>query len=180
MFEGGDPKGTAVDLRSPSGFVRSIGLRPTAMQQAILEKFTVIDTFTSLYDKRNEIARVFALALLWQTLAVRGSKTTVISSCDDTGMALISFLKQVLRTGPQQLLDICNFTSNETIQFGTDPGWNLMYLRTLDLKVIAKRGMHSKVCLILRENTSEVAFAEAVSVLGAAMKQPGRRIIHLW
>lgn len=180
LFDGGSARGTAVDLRDPSSFVRSLGCKPTKLQQVILDNFHRVGTFRGIYDERDEIARACGLALLWYVLASRGAKGTLISSNEDTGLSLLRFIRQVIRAGPQSLLDICNFPDPGCIKFGSDPGWNITLLRDFDAKKAAKRGMHSKICLVLRENSSEIGFVEAKNALIGAMRLPGKKSIHLW
>jgi len=180
LFNPDESKTAEVDLRSPSQFVRSVGLHPTTLQWEIIKKFEVIHDFTSIFDSKQEIARAFAIGILWQTLAARGSKSTIISSDAILGRHIMSFLKSAIQQGPQVLQDISNFPSPYRIQFGPDPGWNILFLRPADYHAAELRGSQTTSALVLKENSSEISFVEAKDALLGAMTGKSRRIFHLW
>lgn len=169
-----------MDLRSPSAFVRSLGLKPTVLQGHILDKFEIINDFQSLCDIRQEIARAFILGILWQTLTNRGSKATILSSDPDLGQQMMSFLKAVIRSGPPDLTEICNVSDHKKIQIGADPGWNILLLVGFDPEMAAKRGKQTRSAIILKENCSDIPFNDTKNALIGAMTHKGRRILHLW
>lgn len=180
LFNPEDYRVSEVDLRTPTCFVRSIGLKPTVLQTQIIEKFEVIHNFTSICDGRQEIARAFAIGILWQTISSRGSKSTIISSDMDLGKHVMGFLRAAIQQGPQDLRDVCNFPSTYKIQFGPDPGWNLVLLKPSEYPAAAARGAQTRAALVLKENSSEISFVEAKDALLNAMTHKARRIFHLW
>jgi hypothetical protein len=171
--------GADVDLKSPMALARALRMTPTEVQKRIFTDLYRARVFMSKLDDNEEITRALTFCLLWQTLAIEGSKGTVLASEDGLGRKAMGFLRNIcLRTHPK-LADISNCEPFGTIQFGVDAGWNIKLIDCDPVKA-QKRGFHSRCALILGERSSETAFVESLNALVNAMDRPGTRIMRLW
>lgn len=168
-----------IALRSPLLLCETLKMKPTPLQQAIFENNSKIDRFVAKYDDRQELSRALAFCVLWQVLAVQGSKGTLIASDDTVARDVMGFLKTITLHTNQPLADLTNMPRWDTLQFGADTGWNIKLIKH-DAEKAAKRGNVSKIALILGERSSEIDFVEASKALAGAMLAGKKRIFWLW
>jgi hypothetical protein len=177
-FHNKDLRGAAdgpVDLRSPLALVRCLNLAPTATQRMILEKFPQIYDLETKYCENNEVARALALGMLWQILTVQGSQGVIISSRQEWGREIMSFLMAAIMRVPESA-ELFKATDWHTLQFGRDPGWKITYLSRPE----SFHGRSPLVALTIGEGSSEIEDIDKLYALLIQMRNPQRRILHLW
>lgn len=168
-----------IELRSPLLLCEALKMKPTPLQRAIFENNDKINRLVAKFDERQELSRALAFCMLWQVLAVPGSKGTILASDDILARDVMAFLKTVTRHTNSTLTDLTNMPSWDTLQFGADTGWNIRLMKN-DAETLRKRGKSTKIALILGERSSEVPFVEASKALASAMLEGNRRIFWLW
>lgn len=168
-----------IPFRTPLLLCEALKMQPTPLQRSIFENNERINRFAGKYGEDQELSRALAFCVLWQVLAVKGSKGTILASDESMGRDVMAFLKTVTMHSNASLSDLTNMPSWRMLQFGADVGWNIQL--TKNSKTLAeKRGKKTRIALILGERSSEIPFVEASKALSSAMVSKNKRIFWLW
>jgi len=178
---------------SPSDLCRMLQLQPDFEQIELMEH---IARQRGLCDVRfrkegtdewdGTVLRAACMVVLWRTLRVQGSRSTVIApsageqvSSGELGHLAMGFLAEVCKTKDAVLASICSLKAWHCIEFGGETGWEVRFVHNVP-SIVAESARRSLTGLIIDAGDAESALGPAAKALEELAKEPRALVIRLW
>lgn len=185
---------------SPSDLCRMLRLDPDFEQIELMEHIArqrgVVDV---RFRQGGEIEwdgmvmRAALMVVLWRTLRVPGSRSTVIApsatrekaaegpnlASGELGHLSMAFLAEVCKTKDPVLSSISSMSGWHCIQFPAEPGWEVRFVHNVP-SIVAESAARSLTGLVLDAGDAESGLGACARELEAIAQQPRGLVIRLW
>lgn len=130
--------------------------------------------------------RAALMVVLWRVLRVPGSRATILApsaasslASGELGHSAMGFLAEVCKTKDAALSSISTYKAWYSLEFGTEPGWEVRFCHNLPSSV-SESAARSLTGLILDAGDSCTALAGCARELDAIARDPRGLVLRLW
>ena len=167
-------------LRSPMDLSDRLGLRPSAYQLDLMQRFyDGVEPLEVTEIQAQRTTEALAVCALWRLLRIEGSRCIVISSNRDLESRFMGFLYTVTTQIDPALTSVCRWTNNKVLKIGEAAGHELRFMSNTPAWAA---GIHdpSLLTVVLGARSSEPRFVETMQVLRSIQTGENCRQIIMW